>query len=79
MSLDEGLSPVKLNAVLIRGFNDDEAVELKKMRGFGDILRPWVFVTCSVVGQLPVTGGIEAKSSQRIKIHKLKRAINGHV
>ena len=27
-ALAEGLTPVKLNAVLIRGFNDDEAVEL---------------------------------------------------
>ncbi|MBL8874617.1 MAG: GTP 3',8-cyclase MoaA [Phycisphaerae bacterium] len=28
LSLSEGLTPVKLNAVLIRGFNDDEAVTL---------------------------------------------------
>jgi cyclic pyranopterin phosphate synthase len=40
MSLDEGLSPVKLNAVLIRGFNDDEAVELAALaRTFGVEMR----------------------------------------
>ncbi len=40
MSLDEGLTPVKLNAVLIRGFNDDEAVELAALaRTFGVEMR----------------------------------------
>ncbi len=40
MSLDEDLAPVKLNAVLIRGFNDDEAVELAALaRTFGVEMR----------------------------------------
>lgn len=40
MSLDERLTPVKLNAVLIRGFNDDEAVELAALaRTFGVEMR----------------------------------------
>jgi cyclic pyranopterin phosphate synthase len=40
LALDEGLTPVKLNAVLIRGFNDDEAVELAALaRTFGVEMR----------------------------------------
>ncbi|MCC6428212.1 MAG: GTP 3',8-cyclase MoaA [Phycisphaerales bacterium] len=40
LSLIEGLTPVKLNAVLIRGFNDDEAVELAALsRTFGVEMR----------------------------------------
>lgn len=40
MALDEGLTPVKLNAVLIRGFNDDEAVTLAALaHTFGVELR----------------------------------------
>ena len=40
LSLDEGLTPVKLNAVLIRGFNDDEAVALAVLaRNFGVEMR----------------------------------------
>lgn len=31
MCIDAGLTPVKLNAVLIRGFNDDEAVDLAEI------------------------------------------------
>ncbi|KSV65441.1 hypothetical protein N182_35765 [Sinorhizobium sp. GL2] len=55
---------------------NDEAVEFKKMRGFGNILRPRVFVTCSVIGQLPIAGSVKAKTLQCVEVHELKRAID---
>lgn len=68
MSLDEGLTPLKLNAVLIRGFNDDEAVELAALaRTFGVEMR--------FIEYMPLDSGHAWDSSKWISAAETRAAI----
>lgn len=68
LSLIEGLTPVKLNAVLIRGFNDDEAVELAALaRTFGVEMR--------FIEYMPLDSGHAWDSSKWVSAAETRAAI----
>ena len=68
LSLTEGLTPVKLNAVLIRGFNEDEAVELAALaRTFGVEMR--------FIEYMPLDSGHAWDSSKWVSAAETRTAI----
>ncbi|MBL8761234.1 MAG: GTP 3',8-cyclase MoaA [Phycisphaerae bacterium] len=68
MCLDEGLTPLKLNAVLIRGFNDDEAPMLAGLaRRFGIEMR--------FIEYMPLDSGRAWDSSKWVSADETRRAI----
>jgi cyclic pyranopterin phosphate synthase len=70
MSLDEGLTPVKLNAVLIRGFNEDEAVELAALaRALGVEMR--------FIEYMPLDSAHAWDSSKWVSAAETRAAIEG--
>jgi len=70
MALDEDLTPVKLNAVLIRGFNEDEAVELAALaRTFGVEMR--------FIEYMPLDSAHAWDSSKWVSAAETRTAIEG--
>lgn len=68
MCLDEGLTPLKLNAVLIRGFNDDEAPMLAGLaRRFGIEMR--------FIEYMPLDSGRAWDPSKWVAADETRRAI----
>ncbi len=68
MCLREGLTPLKLNAVLIRGFNDDEAPALAELaRRFGVEMR--------FIEYMPLDSGRAWDSSKWVSASETRRAI----